>query len=168
MTKIQAAGRAGRRGGGMRESFSGLEQHNQRELAEGGAIGSDESFSPLRPLLEGARARGVADACQLLGYPCVLLDASGGVLHASDAARALLAGDLRLTGGHLVAADAQANHRIEQLVEAALSGAVSEVAIAAGAAASGDLFIRALPLPGAQDDEAQLLKAVLLLSRATA
>jgi hypothetical protein len=145
----------------MRESFNGVEPHDHH--AECGAIRPGDSFSPLRPLLEGARARGVADACQLLGYPCVLLDASGGVLHASHAAQALLAGDLRLAEGHLVAADAQANHRIERLVETALSGSACEVAIAAGA--GGDLCIRALPLPGAQDDDAQLLKAVLLLSR---
>ena len=43
--------------------------------------------APLRPLLAGARARGMADAFELLGVAAVFIDEGGFALHINDRAR---------------------------------------------------------------------------------
>ena len=123
--------------------------------------GPDLTISSLRPLLEGARARGVADACELLGAGAVLLDRSGVVLHLSSLASALMGGALSVIEGHVVAAEARANQAIERLVALALTGLPGEFVVEGVPA----IRVRILPMPGAGSNEAQLLKAVLFVSR---
>jgi hypothetical protein len=120
------------------------------------------ALSALRPLLEGARARGVADACELLGVGAALLDRSGRVLHVTSAGGALLGSALKLVEEHLVAVDSAANHVVERVVGVALSGSPCEE-VMQGSEMS--LRLRAAPMPGALDDDAQLLKAVLFLTK---
>lgn len=119
------------------------------------------SARELRPLLEGARARGLADAFELLGAGAILLDQTGAVLHLSTHARAALGGELRLAGGTLVAADGASNHIVEQLIACVLAGGACEGTLGG----ERSLHLRAMPAPGARD-EAQLLKAVLFVSKA--
>ena len=72
-----------------------------------------------------------------------------------------MGGAIRVAGGHLVAVDPAANQIIERIIGAALSGARAEDRIDSPHAAP--LALRALPFPGAREDEAQLLKAVLIV-----
>lgn len=116
----------------------------------------------MRPLLEGARARGLADAFELLGAGAVLLDETGAVLHLSTQARAALGPQLRLIGRHLVAGEAGSNHVIERIIAGVLAGGACEGVLGDGAAS---LHLRAMPMAGARDDEAQLLKAVLIVTK---
>jgi len=120
------------------------------------------SREELRPLLEGARARGLADAFEMLATGAIMLDETGAVLHCSSHALRTLGGDLRLVGRQLVAADGASNQVLEQLIALVLAGEVGEAVI--GGRAGLRLQIR--PMPGASEDAAQLLKAVLFVSAA--
>ena len=125
---------------------------------------AEDGMGSLRPLMEGARARGVADACELLGAGAVLLDRSGAVLHLSTSARGLLGSALRLVEGHLVANSAKDSGRLERLVGETLAGRIKEDGIVIGG--SPALRVRIAAMPGALGDDAQLLKAVLFISNA--
>ena len=132
------------------------------------AAAEDSSFASLaslRPIMEGARARGVADACDLLGVAAVLLDRTGGVLHLTAAATSHIGTAVKLVEGHLVAADPRSNSALEHVIAAALAGdrRADEVSWTEGVTP-----IRAMPFPGSSDDGAQLVKAVLLLGEAGA
>ena len=146
----------------------------RRDLAEAGCEagdGSNECGIPpdaLEPLLEGARARGLADAYEMIGQAAVLLDGSGGVLHSSCHANRLLGNGLQLLGGHLVGTSADANQALESILARALGGHDPESGqgIRLEADGGGWLRVRALPFKGGQGNPAQMLKAVVLLDLA--
>ncbi|MDB5570214.1 MAG: hypothetical protein JWN93_1397 [Hyphomicrobiales bacterium] len=72
-------------------------------------------------MLAGARARGIADAFEMLGEAAILLDFSGEVLHVSERARPLLGCALSIASGHVVAADRKTAAQLQRLLEAALA-----------------------------------------------
>ncbi|HEY8580198.1 MAG TPA: hypothetical protein VIL72_09960 [Beijerinckiaceae bacterium] len=75
----------------------------------------------MAPMIAGARARGIADAYEMMGEAAVLLDFSGTVLHASKDAEALMGCALAVTGGHVVAVDRKSAPALQRLLEAGLA-----------------------------------------------
>ena len=141
----------------------------ERSIAEPSALRPNGEFprENLKPLLEGARARGIADAFDLMGQAAVFLDGSGTVLHLTRHAETLIAGDraidLTIVGGHLVGESGSANQRLGALIGAALcedGPPPSEIEMAG---ASGAMRIRAVRFPDGRDNPFQLLKAILLI-----
>jgi len=133
---------------------------------QGAARATGATGDHLAPLLEGARARGVADAFELSGQPAILLGGAGDVLHVGQGAQALLGEGLTLRAGRLAPRDHGAG-RFGARLEAALAGAGQrnpEPMILA-AAGGGAMRVRILPFEGGQGNLAQLLKAVVLLER---
>jgi hypothetical protein len=122
----------------------------------------------LAPLLAGARARGMADAFEMLGVAAILIDQSGGVLHAGSTARQLLGADIAIVGEHLVGSTAAANRALQQLIVAALSGEGGAAAKPVVLSRKGrpSLVVRALTVPGAERDPMQLLKVIIVLTEA--
>ena len=124
------------------------------------AAGGDEDFGDiLKPVMAGARARGVADGLEMLGAGAVLLDASGRVLHVGGRGRRLMAGWLRVVGDHLVAERPGDNRAVEDLVGGAIRGVGAELRLDAA------LVVRALPF-ATDEGPAQRLHAVLVLEEA--
>ena len=128
--------------------------------------GSGAPAGGLAPLLEGARARGVADALEMAGQPAILLGGVGDVLHAGPSAQALLGEGLSLQEGRLVPRE-QGGGRFGALVESALVGAINgnHEGLTLAAGGGGAMRVRILPFAGGQANPAQLLKAVVLLDR---
>jgi PAS domain-containing protein len=126
-------------------------------------VGARNAVTPLAPLLAGARARGVADALELIGAAAALLDEQGEVLHLNARARSLLGDHLVLVGGRLRARD----HAVERTLAAAIDSALrDQVAsrVALGDDASVDGFgVRIMPVTAEADDSFQLLRAVAIL-----
>ena len=118
----------------------------------------------LAPVLEGARARGVADAFAMAGQAAILLGGAGEVLHACADARALLGAGLRLKNGRLVAGD-EGDHGLARRLADVLEGesAVCAPGITLAAAGGGIMRVRVLSFAGGNANPAQLLKAVVLL-----
>ena len=135
-----------------------------------GELSSDfEGLSELfGPLIAGARARGVADAFDLMGVAAVLIDATGRVLHASGRAHRALSPIVRITEGHLVGIDAGANDALQRLI----AGAVSDEPTAQveqgirlyDCEGRVRLFIRAMRFGGGNADGTQLLRSVLVVN----
>ena len=75
----------------------------------------------LAPVIAGARARGIADAFEMLGEGAVLLDFSGSVLHVGEAAKPMLGCGLTIAGGHVVAASRKAAGSLQRLLEGGLA-----------------------------------------------
>jgi hypothetical protein len=147
--------------------FARVEDAGAAGMDEGSRLASEFGLTSgqMRPLLEGARARGIADAFELLGAGAILLDETGAALHLSTQARAALGAELRLVGGHLVAVDDGCNHIVERIIASVLAGSPCEGVLSVGPDDSFGLHMRALPIAGARGDDAQLLKAVLVVSR---
>ena len=131
---------------------------------DGEDAGSGNAPDPLAPLLEGARARGVADALEMTGQAAILLGGAGDVLHAGESAKPLLGEGLRLSNGRL-----QLNHsrRFDRLLESALKGDESRSGegIILPSPDGGEMRLRILPFAGGKSNPAQLLKAIVLLDR---
>ena len=86
----------------------------------------------LRPLLEGARARGLADAFELIGVPAVLIDTAGAVLHVGAGAAARMGASIAVASRHLVGADPASNRALQDVVAAALAGETKTVELERG------------------------------------
>ena len=119
---------------------------------------------PLGPLLAGARARGIADGFSWLGLAAILVDDRGEALHVNPGAIELMGETLYLDAGQLRAHDS--------LADLALADALSD-ALALGEArnlrlddARGEMWAHIAPMTAASDDPYQLLRAIVLLSRA--
>lgn len=126
----------------------------------------------LAPQLAGARARGVADALSLLGLPAILLDRQGRALHVNREAAALMGAGLAIDGGRLTAATPWADCALQDAIALALSGRIGpSVPIPDSelpGSADSSMNVHALAIPGAAEDEFQLLGCVLVLERAGA
>ena len=120
----------------------------------------------LAPLLEGARARGVADAFELTGQAVILLGGAGDVLHAGESAKPLLGERLRVANGRLVLTDSH-NRGFESLLKRVLVGEQPSPGqgITVPAPGGGEMRVRLLPFAGGTSNPAQLLKALVLLAR---
>ena len=132
----------------------------------GAPRGSGGPVEGLAPLLEGARARGVADALELTGQAAILLGGAGDVLHTGASAQALLGEGLSLRGGRLVPRD-QGDGCFGALMESALVGVShgNQEGLTLRAGGGGSMRVRILPFEGGLANPAQLLKAVVLLDR---
>ena len=117
----------------------------------------------LQPLLQGARARGFADALEALGQAAVLLDACGVALHLTSRARRLVGQGVELVGGHLVGTCAGSNQRISELIGFALAGKTGESLLSPE---PGGLKARILSLGAEFESPFQMVKAVILLEPA--
>lgn len=121
----------------------------------------------LAPLLEGARARGVADAFEMIGHGAILLDAQGAILNIGTSAQALFGRELSAVSGHLVGRTAESNLQIQALVEGLLGdGRTQDSIVLGGTSGSCGLRIRGFSFPGGERTPFQLLAAVLLLESA--
>jgi hypothetical protein len=124
--------------------------------------GSDRDA--ILPLVEGARARGVADAFEMVGQGAILLDATGTVLHAGTVALELMGLDLSVQSGHLVAQTGSANHAIQDLLTAILDeGARAESIVISRSDGLPALQIRGFAFNPEARSAYQLLAAVLLI-----
>jgi len=125
-----------------------------------------EDGPALAPLLEGARARGVADALEMAGQAAILLSGAGEVLHAGESAKPLLGAGLRLAEGRLELKDARAKG-FDGLLAVALDGEGPPHGdgIILPAPDGGAIRMRILPFHGGKKNPAQLLKAIVLLER---
>ena len=129
---------------------------------------ADSVADLLGPLIAGARARGVADACELLGLAAVLIDGTGSVLHAGGRAHRTMNPAVRIAEGHLLGCDARTNEALQGLVASAIdSTAVVPLADEITVRAEGsscEVTIRALRFPSGIGESQQLLKAILIVS----
>jgi hypothetical protein len=125
--------------------------------------GADLPAEWLPPLLAGARARGIADAFELLGKAAVLVDGSGMALHVNRIAKGFMGSTIAISRRHLVGADAEANAALQALISAAIAGE-THPAVALSRKGQGPLLVEALPIAGAAEDPQQILKAVVTIS----
>jgi hypothetical protein len=138
---------------------------------EQAASGFDERLNggastPLRPLLAGARARGMADAFELLGVAAVFIDEGGFALHINDRARRLLGPQLWVGDGRLRAADRELDDALSAAIESALvSGAPARTAtdISFASELRGAVAIKVLPVAADVHDPFQLLRAAIII-----
>jgi hypothetical protein len=139
--------------------------------AERGAPGLNEQLkegavAPLRPLLAGARARGMADAFELLGVAAVFIDESGFALHINDSARRRLGPQLWIDDGRLRAADLDLDEALSATIDAALiNGAPAHAAadLSFASESRGAVSLKVLPVVAEANDPFQLLKAVVII-----
>jgi hypothetical protein len=143
-----------------------VSEHASRDdRGELGATESGEDFEFLAPLLAGARARGIADAFELMGIAAILLDASGTVLHVGAAAQQFLGDGVSVASRHLVGTTAAINQSLQTLIAAAV-GDTGRVADPVSIPRPGrsQLSVRAIRVPDAGKDRMQLLKAVVVIA----
>lgn len=75
----------------------------------------------LAPIIAGARARGIADAFEMLGEAAILLDFSGCVLHVGEGVERLLGCALSITSNHVTPTSRKSADELQALLEAGLS-----------------------------------------------
>jgi len=119
---------------------------------------------PLGPLLAGARARGIADGFSWLGLAAILIDDRGEALHVNPGAVELMGETLYLDTGRL--------HARNPLSDLALADAICDALTLCEArnlrlaGPQGEIWAHIAPMAAEADDPFQLLRAVVLLSRA--
>ena len=121
---------------------------------------------PLGPLLAGARARGVADGFAWLGLAAIRVDDRGEALHVNPGAVELMGDTLYLEKGRLRARDAQTDLLLADAFSDAL--ALGEARNLRLTGPEGEMWAHVAPMAADPDDPYQLLRAVVLLSRAPA
>lgn len=126
---------------------------------------NDADCLSIAPILAGARARGVADALEMLGVAAILLGADGDVLFANEQARSLLIPHLRIAGERLATTDKSRQAALSRLIEAASAGSNGAAGSLVLRRGDGVPALRLQATPIADDDPFQLLRAVLLLDR---
>ena len=120
------------------------------------------------PVLAGARARGMADAFELLGVAATFIDECGFALHINDHARRLLGPQLWIDDGRLRAADPEMDEALNAAIESALVADASDrsaTSIAFASDSRGALMVRVLPIIAESEDRFQLLKAVVIIEK---
>ena len=118
----------------------------------------------LQPLLAGARARGMADAFDLLGQAVILIDRAGMALHVNSVARNFLGADLALTHRHLVARDAATTCALQAMISAALEQRSGRASVAINrTAGQGRIIVTIMPVAQVGADSCQLLKAIIMI-----
>jgi hypothetical protein len=133
--------------------------------APGGVFDYELERMPIAPVLAGARARGVADAFEMLGIAAILVAANGDVLFANERARALLIPHLTLVGERLSAADEANQGGLARMIEAAVAGQNAKASsVVLRREGVPTLRLHATPIVS-EDDPFQLLRAVIVLDR---
>jgi hypothetical protein len=123
---------------------------------------------PLAPVLAGARARGMADAFELLGVAAAFIDECGFALHINDHARRLLGPQLWVDDGRLRAADIELDEALGGAIESALTAEAPDRAgtnICFASDSRGAVRVKVVPIVGGPDDRFQLLKAVVIIEK---
>jgi len=139
-------------------------QEEQVRQGDTASRGHELGEDALLPVMEGARARGIADAYDLIGQGAILLDETGGVLHAGRRALQLMGEELSVQSGHLVAQTATANHAIQQLVAAILDdGESGESIVVSRSDGLPALQLRAFSFEKGTRSPYQMLAVVLLV-----
>lgn len=121
------------------------------------------SPSTLGPVVAGARARGVADAFEMLGEGAILLDFSGSVLHVGPLARPMLGSALAVTGNHVVALSRMASAPLQNLIQAGLASNAPRVLEVDLICAQEGMRQRVRVIRAPTDGDYQLLASVLVL-----
>ena len=116
----------------------------------------------LAAIAAGARARGIADGFDMLGIAAILLDADATVLNVNRQAAACMGPRLGVCAGQLIAATFEDNARLQEALDAALTGRASR-AVAISRPGQADLVLHIRPAPG-QDEAFQLLKAIVVIA----
>jgi len=119
---------------------------------------------PLGPLLAGARARGVADGFAWLGLAAILIDDRGEALHVNPGAVELMGETLYLESGCLRARDPRTDLALADAICDALT--LCEARNVRLDGPGGEIWVHIAPMAADADDPYQLLRAVVLLSRA--
>jgi hypothetical protein len=122
---------------------------------------------PIAPILAGARARGVADALEIVGIAAILIGAEGDVLYANERARALLVPYLRIEGERLEVVDKRQGRALTDLIETAVAGERAEAHSLILRRGDGVPALRLHATPIADGGPYQLLRAVIILDRQT-
>jgi hypothetical protein len=121
----------------------------------------------LEPLLEGARARGIADAFEMIGQAAMLVDAEGCVLHVNDAAIPFMGATIAVTKRHIVGGEDGATELLQATIASALAGKAAELIFDSKGlrerSVAVAMHVRVLPVPGAAGNSNQLVKAIVLL-----
>jgi hypothetical protein len=121
---------------------------------------------PLKRLLAGARARGMADAFELLGVAAIFIDEGGFALHINDRARSLLGPQLWVDDGRLRAADSDLDEALSVAIESALinhAPACAATDISVAFESRSAVAVKILPIVAEAHDPFQLLKAVIVM-----
>jgi hypothetical protein len=150
------------RGRDMKAQFQSADHPNAH-------VGATPPISaPLAPVLAGARARGMADAFELLGVAAAFIDECGFALHINDHARRLLGPQLWVDDGRLRAADPDMDEALGAAIESALAADASDrtaTNIAFASDSRGAVGVKVLPVIAEAHDRFQLLKAVVIIEK---
>lgn len=123
------------------------------------------SEDALLPVIAGARARGMADAFESLGVAAVMLDRAGMSLHASShTARfvGIAAGKgLSMPANTLICANPVANRALQAAIAEIVGGEETGNRRIVDAESGVAMIVK--PVPGAESDRYQLLKALIIL-----
>ena len=114
----------------------------------------DNAVGPIRA---GMRARAIADACEVLGLPAVLIDGTGQALHVGVSAAAMLGGDFEIAAGHLVGTSPPINQAVQRAVTAVVNGRIGS------ADRNGSDTVTIVGLPYRDPSPFQLLRGVLVI-----
>lgn len=132
------------------------------EVQDFGVEDAEDFTSVLKPIIAGARARGVADGVEMLGVGAVLIDATGQVLHIGGRGRRMLGGWASLVNDHLVAERADDNGCVQDLIGSVVGSARHDPEARVRVAGMPGVTIRALRFE-TDEGTAQRLHAVLLI-----
>jgi hypothetical protein len=138
------------------------------QFDDGTSRAGPSQSAPLAPLLAGARARGMADAFELLGVAAAFLDEDGFALHINDHARRVLGPQLWVDDGRLRAADFELDEALAAAIESALvRGARGESAtdISFASDSRGAVAVKVMPIAAEAHDPFQLLRAVVIIEK---
>jgi hypothetical protein len=141
-----------------------------RTPARAGRSGPDRvpDADRLKPVIAGARARGMADALDALGVAAIMLDRAGMALHASSPAAAYLGAaagkGLSLTAQTLIAAEPGANRALQRAVADVVGGEGAESRCVTLAESGLRLVVR--PILATEGDPYQLLRALIVIESA--
>ena len=117
----------------------------------------------IAPIIAGARARGIADAFEMMGEGAVLVDLSGAVLHVGRIARPMMGAAITVTRGQIAAASRRAAEPLEALLQTGLGEDAPRVLEADLLCEEEGMRQRVRLLRALGDDAYQLLSAVLVL-----
>jgi hypothetical protein len=118
----------------------------------------------LPPLLAGARARGMADAFDLMGKAAVLVGETGMALHVNRMAKEKMGSALAIVSRHLIGGNAADSSALQALIADAVAGRTHPPLTLARPDGQTPLRIEALPVVGAAGDPQQILKAIVTIS----
>ena len=143
-------------------------QFQSAEFSNIHAGSSPLTSAPLAPVLAGARARGMADAFELLGVAAAFIDECGFALHINDQARRLLGPQLWIDDGRLRAADPDMDGALGAAIESAVNADASgrsATNICFASDSRGAVQVKILPVAAEPHDRFQLLKAVVIIEK---